>query len=56
MTNCSNPYIFEVNFLDGASYTAGRQVAELTREASVAELLESLGADCLEIRFVETPG
>jgi hypothetical protein len=55
MTNCANPYILELNFLDGNSFVASQQVAELTREASVSELLESLGADCLEIRFNETP-
>ncbi|MCA9780727.1 MAG: hypothetical protein KC800_28595 [Candidatus Eremiobacteraeota bacterium] len=51
MTNCANPYILELNSLDGNSFIASQQVAELTREASVSELLESLGADCLEIRF-----
>ena len=42
MTNCANPYILELNFLDGNSFVASQQVAELTREASVSELLESL--------------
>ena len=55
MINCANPYILELNSLDGNSFVASQQVAELTREASVSELLESLGADCLEIRFNETP-
>jgi hypothetical protein len=55
MTNCANPYILELNFLDGHSHIASQQVADLTREASVSELLESLGADCLEIRFTDNP-
>lgn len=54
MTNCANPYILELNFLDGNSFVASQQVADLTKEASISELLESLGADCLEIRFTET--
>ena len=51
MTNCANPYVLELNMLDGNSFVASQQVADLAREASVSEILESLGADCLEIRF-----
>lgn len=54
--NCANPYILELNQLDGNSFAASQQVVELTRDASVSELLESLDADCLEIRFTSTPG
>lgn len=54
MNNCANPYVLELNSLDGNSFVASQQVADLTREASVSELLQSLGADCLEIRFTSS--
>jgi hypothetical protein len=55
MNNCANPYILELNFLDGNSFVASQRVADLAKDASIAELLETLGADCLEIRFSHHP-
>lgn len=55
MANCSNPFIIELHTGFGTSTASSEHLAELAREATIAELLESLGADCLEIRFTHAP-
>lgn len=53
MLQCKDPYIVEISSLNELENPGNFHLQEMARHASVAEILESLGADCLEIRFVQ---
>lgn len=55
MINFENCLVLELQPNCCTTVAPSAHLAELAREASVAELLQILGAECLEIRFPQ-PG
>lgn len=51
MSICENAFVLDLRQPQGHACTRGEQLREQLEDVSISELLESLGADCLEIRF-----